>query len=292
MAYVGCNTAEIRARAELRASLAADVDAWLRAKETGEVAVSSLADPAQAAPKKGEPILKQKPDPERKTAPKSSVSPETARVNRLKDSGLIGIRVKLREAGVTQASLAARVGVSEQMMCQYLNGDTNVDSDLAGRIREAAEHICANPAENKAKLRRGIEWPQREEYVALMREHGIKATAVKHETGFPGSYTNDCITGRYNPSPERKPVIERAILKLVDDAKAGRKTKRLLPEPLKNTAARLRALRDEAGVRQCEICRAMNLPSSYISNVFGGRQEISDERVAEIEAVINKLRTK
>jgi len=285
--YVSCNTAEIAIRDAIRAQLEADMAAWEKAQETGEKAVASFADPEPVKPIDRTPLVIARTEPKPKGRP--PVMTETQKVARLRDLGLLGIRTKLREAGHTQAELAARLDVSQQILGEYLSGKTNTTTEMAERIRLETDDMVKHPPAVKPKIRRGVEWLNREAMVAMMKANKVSMAQVKARTGFPGSYVMDCIKGEYNPSSERLPVIERAIVELCDAAKTGR----TIPKPknyyLQSVATRLRTMRDEAGLMNKDICTAMGLPACYISNVLLGRQEVSRERIAEIEAVIGKL---
>lgn len=285
--YVSCNTAEIAIRDAIRAQLEADMAAWEKAQETGEKAVASLADPEPAKPIDRTPLVVVKAELKPKGRP--PVMTETQKVVRLRESGLLGIRTKLKEAGLTQTTLAERMGISVQLLGQYLKGDTMTTDDVAAQIRAHAADMLANPAANRPKTTRGIEWPARDELVAMMRRYKVTAANVKQRTGIPGSYVLDCIKGRYNPSSSRMPMIEQAIHDLVEAAKEGRSIDKPKNEYLLSVAVKLRRMRDDAGLMNKDICTAMGLPACYISNVLLGRQEVSRERIAEIESVIGKL---
>jgi len=287
--YISSNTAEITMKDAIRAQLEADTAAWEKAQETGEKAVASFADPApqKAIDRTPLVIVRVKAEPKPKGRP--PVMTESQKLERLREFGLLGIRTKLREAGRTQVELASRLKVSPQVLGDYLSGKVSTTPEMAERIRYETSEMVRLPPAVKPKLRRGVEWMNREELVALMAKHKVSKSQVKARTGFPGSYVLDCIAGRYNPSSERMPVIEQAILELVEAAKTGRKVEKPKNEYLQSVAVRLRTMRDDAGLMNKDICTAMGLPACYISNVLNGRQEVSRERVQEIEAVIGKL---
>lgn len=288
--YVSCNTAEIAIRDAIRAQLEADMAAWEKAQETGEKAVASLPDPEPAKPRIYEKLAMRKPEPREPSNP--TISEETARINRLRRSGMLGIRARLRGAGATQTELAKRLGLSPQLMSQYLSGETSTTEEMAERIRTEAEAMISAPPVEKPKIQRGVEWPSRSNMVALMRRHGVKAIHVKHRTGIPGSYVQDCIAGRYNPSSERLPIIERAILDLVQCAIDGREPEKKHDAKLYDIGVRLRRMLDDAGLIQKDLREAMCVSSGYISNILAGRQEVSQERVEEIEKTIKRLAKK
>ena len=288
--YVSCNTAEIAIRDAIRAQLEADMAAWEKAQETGEKAVASFADPEPVKPIDRTPLVIARTEPKPKGRP--PVMTETQKVARLRDLGLLGIRTKLREAGHTQAELAARLDVSQQILGEYLSGKTNTTTEMAERIRLETEDMVKHPPVGKPKIQRGVEWPSRSNMVALMRRHGVKAIHVKHRTGIPGSYVQDCIAGRYNPSSERLPIIERAILDLVQCAIDGREPEKKHDEKLYDIGVRLRRMLDDAGLIQKDLREAMCVSSGYISNILAGRQEVSQERVEEIEKTIKRLAKK
>jgi transcriptional regulator with XRE-family HTH domain len=284
--YVSCNTADIAIRDAIRAQLEADMAAWEKAQETGKKAVASLADPEPAKPIDRTPLVaKVEPKPK----PRQPVLTESQKIARLKELGLLGIRTRLREASRTQVELANRLKVSPQVLGDYLSGRVNTTPELAERIRFETDDMVKHPPSVKPKIRRGVEWLNREAMVAMMKAHKVSMAQVKARTGFPGSYVMDCIKGEYNPSTERLPVIERAIVELCEAAKEGHKIPKPKNEHLQSVATRLRTMRDEAGLMNKDICTAMGLPACYISNVLLGRQEVSRERIAEIEAVIGKL---
>jgi len=285
--YVSCNTAEIAIRDAIRAQLEADMAAWEKAQETGEKAVASLADPEPAKPIDRTPLVVVKAELKPKGRP--PVMTETQKIARLRDIGLLGIRTKLREAGRTQVELANRLKVSPQVLGDYLSGRVNTTPELAERIRFETDDMVKHPPSGKPKIRRGVEWLNREAMVAMMKANKVSMAQVKARTGFPGSYVMDCIRGDYNPSSERLPVIERAIIELCEAAKEGRTIPKPKNDYLQSVATRLRTMRDEAGLMNKDICTAMGLPACYISNVLLGRQEVSRERIAEIETVIVKL---
>lgn len=285
--YVSCNTAEIAIRDAIRAQLEADMAAWEKAQETGEKAVASFADPEPAKPIDRTPLVVVKAELKPKGRP--PVMTETQKIARLRDLGLLGIRTKLREAGRTQVELANRLKVSPQVLGDYLSGRVNTTPELAERIRFETDDMVKHPPSGKPKIRRGVEWLNREAMVAMMKANKVSMAQVKARTGFPGSYVMDCIKGEYSPSSERLPVIERAIVELCEAAKEGRKIPKPKNENLQSVATRLRTMRDEAELMNKDICTAMGLPACYISNVLLGRQEVSRERIAEIETVIGKL---
>jgi transcriptional regulator with XRE-family HTH domain len=289
MTYISNHTADIAIKDSIRAKLAADAEAWLAAKQNGGKAQASLPDPEPAKPRSYEKLAMRKPEPRDPSNP--GVSEETARINRLRRSGMLGIRTRLRAAGATQTELAKRLGLSPQLMSQYLSGETSTTEEMAERIRTEAEAMISAPVE-KPKIQRGVEWPSRSNMVALMRRHGVKAIHVKHKTGFPGSYVQDCIAGRYNPSSERLPIIERAILDLVQCAIDGREPEKKHDVKLYDIGVRLRRMLDDAGLIQKDLREAMCVSSGYISNILAGRQEVSQERVEEIEKTIKRLARK
>ena len=288
MTYISNHTADIAIKNSIRAKLAADAEAWLAAKQNGGKAQASLPNPEPAKPRSYEKLAMRKPEPRK---PEPTVSEETARINRLRKAGMLGIRTKLRTAGQTQTELAKRLGLSPQLMSQYLSGETSTTEEMAERIRTEAEAMISAPVE-KPKIQRGVEWPGRSNMVALMRRHGVKAIHVKHRAGIPGSYVQDCIAGRYNPSIERLPIIERAILELVECAKEGREPEKKHDAKLYDIGVRLRRMLDDAGLIQKDLREDMCVSSGYISNILAGRQEISQERVEEIEKTIKRLAKK
>ncbi len=285
--YVSSNTADIAIKEAIRAQLEADMAAWEKAQKTGKKAVASLADPEPAKPIDRTPLVVARTEPKPKGRP--PVMTETQKVARLRDLGLLGIRTKLREAGRTQAELAVRLKVSPQVLGDYLSGRISTTPGMAERIRFETDDMVNHPPAGKPKILRGVEWVNRNAMVAMMKAHKVSMAQVKARTGFPGSYVIDCIKGEYNPSSERLPVIERAIVELCDAAKTGRTIPKPKNDYLQSVATRLRTMRDEAGLMNKDICTAMGLPACYISNALLGRQEVSRERIAEIEAVIGKL---
>ena len=285
--YVSSNTGEIAAKEAIRAQLEADAAAWTKAQETGEKAIAAFADPEPAKPIDRTPLVVVKAELKPKGRP--PVMTETQKIARLRDIGLLGIRTKLREAGRTQVELANRLKVSPQVLGDYLSGRVNTTPELAERIRFETDDMVKHPPSGKPKIRRGVEWLNREAMVAMMKANKVSMAQVKARTGFPGSYVMDCIRGDYNPSSERLPVIERAIIELCEAAKEGRTIPKPKNDYLQSVATRLRTMRDEAGLMNKDICTAMGLPACYISNVLLGRQEVSRERIAEIETVIVKL---
>ena len=290
MTYISNHTADIAIKDAIRAKLAADAEAWLKTKQNGGKAKASLPDPEPEKPKSYEKLKMRKPEPKQPSEP--NISEETARLNRLRKAGMLGIRTKLRTSGRTQTELAKRLGVSAQLMSQYLSGETSTTEELTEKIKAEAEALMTSPPADKPKPQRGVEWPGRSNMVAMMRRHGVKAIHVKHKTGFPGSYVQDCISGRYNPTSERLPVIERAILDLVQCAIDGREPEKKHDPKLYAIGLRLRQMLDDAGLLQKDIREAMCVSSGYISNILSGRQEVSDERVREIENTIKRLAKK
>ena len=290
MTYISNHTADIAIKDAIRAKLAADAEAWLKAKKNGGKAKASLPDPEPEKPRSYEKLAVRKPEPRQPSDP--VISEETARLNRLRKAGMLGIRTRLRTSGRTQTELAKRCGVSPQLMSQYLSGETSTTEDVTKKILTEAEALMATPPAEKPKVQKGVEWPGRSNMVALMRRHGVKAIHVKHKTGFPGSYVQDCIAGRYNPSSERLPVIERAIMDLVQCAIDGRDPEKKHNPKLYAIGLRLRQMLDDAGLLQKDIREDMCVSSGYISNILSGRQEVSDERVREIENTIKRLAKK
>lgn len=284
--YISSNTADIAIKDALRAQLAADMAAWEKAHKTGEKAVASFADPEPPKPIDRTPLVAKA---ELKPKPRQPVLTESQKIARLKELGLLGIRTKLRAAGRTQAELAVRLKVSPQVLGDYLSGHISTTPGMAERIRFETDDMVNHPPAGKPKILRGVEWVNRNAMVAMMKAHKVSMAQVKARTGFPGSYVIDCIKGEYNPSSERLPVIERAIVELCDAAKTGRTIPKPKNDYLQSVATRLRTMRDEAELMNKDICTAMGLPACYISNVLLGRQEVSRERIAEIESVIGKL---